>query len=291
MKRLGRIVLLGAGGQLARDLRIALQGQEVIPLAHQDLEVCDHGAVRQKLSELRPDLVINTTAFHQVDRLEDECEKAFAVNVFAVRNMAEVCRDLDAALMHFSTDYVFGGERSIPWREEDRPHPLNVYGVSKLAGEYFVRAITPRHYVVRSSGLYGVVGASGKGGNFVETMLRLGKERGKVSVVTDQVLSPTYTHDLAEGVVLLASNAPYGLYHVTSAESCSWNEFAQEIFKVAGLPVEVAPTTTAQFGARALRPSYSVLDNAQARAADLPALRPWQAALRAYFEERRPLRG
>jgi dTDP-4-dehydrorhamnose reductase len=267
-----------------------LKGEEVVPLAHADLEVCDHEAARRTLTDLRPALVINTSAFHQVDRCEDEPERTFAVNAFAVRNLAEVCRDLDCSLLHFSTDYVFGGPRDMPWREEDAPFPLSVYAASKLVGEYFLKTLCPRHYLVRTSGLYGVAGSSGKGGNFVETMLRLGRERGRVAVVTDQVLSPTYTVDLARALVQLAETGAYGLYHMTSSGSCSWNQFAQKIFALAGMAVEVAPITSKEYGSRAPRPAYSVLDNGKVQRLGVDALRPWEEALAAYLQERQETR-
>ena len=177
-------------------------------------------------------------------------------------------------------------DERVPYVETDSPFPLNVYGTSKLAGEYFARAIAPRHFVVRSSGLYGPAGSSGKGGNFVELMLRLAREDKPIRVVNDQRLTPTYTVDLAEKIVELISNDAYGLYHITSESDCSWYEFAGTIFKMVGLSPNFKPTMTAEFGAKAIRPSYSVLKNFGIRNAKLTEMRSWQDALRDYLKRK-----
>ena len=164
--------------------------------------------------------------------------------------------------------------------------PLNVYGVSKAAGEFFVQSIAPKHTIIRTSGLYGLAGASGKGGNFVETMLRLGRERGTVSVVTDQMLSPTNTADLAWAITRLVENEAQGIFHVINSSSCSWYEFAQGIMELSGVDAEVRPTTTAEFGSAVPRPSYSVLENLRLAQIGIGPLRPWREALKAYLESK-----
>jgi dTDP-4-dehydrorhamnose reductase len=285
-RRAGRIVVLGATGQLGTDLLKTLIDWDLIPLSHSDLDVCDFIYTRKVLSDARPDIVINTVAFTRVDDCEEEVSKAFWVNAFAVRNLAEVCADLDCTLMHISTDYVFGGEKRTPYTEDDTPNPLNVYGVSKLAGEYFVRNICPKHFIIRTSGLYGVAGSSGKGGNFVETMIRLAKERKPIRVVTDQVLTPTYTRDLAEKIKELLQTGAYGLYHITNSGHCSWYEFAAKIFELLGLKPDFGPTTSVGFGAKARRPAYSVLAHERLKRLGLDDLRPWPEALEAYLKEK-----
>lgn len=280
------IVIIGASGQLGSDLMRRLAGEEVVPLTHRDLDVCDHGATRAALERLKPTVVINTAAYHRVDECEDNVERSFQVNGYAVRNLAEVCRDLNAVLVHLSTDYVFGGERHLPYGEEDRPMPLNVYGVSKLAGEHLLQATWDRHFIVRSSGLYGTAGASGKGGNFVETMVRLARDGRPIRVVDDQVLTPTFTEDLARKIGELIQTEAYGLYHVTNGGECSWYEFARTIFELLNLKPNLAATTTAAFGARARRPSYSVLRHSRLSALGLDDLRPWRDALREYLREK-----
>lgn len=296
-----KVAVIGANGQLGTDLVKELQGWrtrsdvrppssncQVIPLTHKDIEICDHAGTRKILTQLKSDVVINTAAYHRVDECEDYPEKAFEVNAVAVHNLALICRDLDAVLMHMSTDYVFGGDpnRQTPYTEDALPWPLNVYGISKLAGEFFVRNLCPKHFVVRSSGLYGVAGSSGKGGNFVELMLRLAQEGKPIRVVNDQRLAPTYTVDLARKMEELITTNHYGLYHITGGGDCTWHEFAVEIFRLAGLSPELSPTTTESFGAKAMRPHYSVLTSIQSSKAGVQGLRTWEEALESYLLER-----
>ncbi|MEM1867999.1 MAG: dTDP-4-dehydrorhamnose reductase [Thermosphaera sp.] len=278
--------MIGANGQLGTDLVKVLNNWDLVPLTHAELDICDFVRARKVLTELRPDVVINTAAFNRVDDAEAQPEKAFWVNTYAVRNLAQVCADLDCTLMHISTDYVFGGEKRTPYTEDDPPNPLNVYGVSKLAGEYFVRNICPKHFIVRTSGLYGVAGSSGKGGNFVETMVRLAKEGKPIRVVTDQVLTPTYTKDLAQKIKELLTTEAYGLYHITNSGQCSWYEFARRIFELLGIKPDFGPTTSAEFRAKARRPAYSVLAHERLKELGLDDLRPWPEALKAYLEEK-----
>jgi dTDP-4-dehydrorhamnose reductase len=281
-------LLTGANGQLGQDLQAALaaRGDDCIPLSHSDLDVCDAQAVERALDEHQPGVVINTAAYHKVDEVESNPERAFAVNATAPVNLARACKARTIALAHVSTDYVFGGDRTTAYTEDSLPSPLNVYGVSKLAGEYLVRSTLPEHYVVRTSGLYGVAGSSGKGGNFIELMLRLARERGTVRVVTDQVLAPTYTHDLASKIVDLIHSGRYGLYHVVNAGQCSWFEFAAAIFELANVQVDLQPTTTAEFGAPARRPSFSVLARRRLAEEGLDDMPAWRDALGRYLAAR-----
>lgn len=284
-----RVVLIGANGQLGSAVRLVLSsspGVELRALTHVDLELCDDRATRGLLCEARPDLVINTAAYHRVDDCEDNPVRAFEVNTYAALHLAKICRDLDAELVHLSTDYVFAGDKVGGYSEDDLPNPLNAYGVSKLAGEYFVRHLCPKHFVVRSSGLFGIAGSRGKGSNFVELMLRLAQEGRDIRVVDDQVLSPTYTVDLARAIVWLVATKRYGFYHISNAGRCSWYEFARKIFELSGLSPKLSPTTTAAFGARARRPACSVLRNTAFEALSGSSLRPWPEALAAYLVER-----
>jgi len=281
-----KVALIGARGQLGTDLVQAMNGWDVVAWSHREVEVCDFSATRDALTTAAPDLVINTAAFHRVDECEVQAEKALQVNALAVRNLARICEDLGCALLHVSTDYVFGGEQRVPYAETDLPVPLNAYGVSKLAGELFVRRLCRRHFVVRSCGLYGVAGASGKGGNFVETMVRLSKEGRAIRVVDDQVLTPTYTKDLAEKIVELLRAERYGLYHITNAGSCSWYEFTKEIFRILEVNPDLAPTTAEAFGAAARRPAYSVLAHEAIAQIGLADLRPWAEAVADYLRQK-----
>jgi dTDP-4-dehydrorhamnose reductase len=287
-----KIVVIGANGQLGGDLVQALQAHsptyQVIPLTHADLEVTDPLQVQQALDHHQPQVVVNTAAYHKVDEVESNPERAFAVNAIAPLTLARLCREQDIALLFLSTDYVFGGDqtRTTPYTENDCPAPLNVYGISKLAGEKAIQATWHKHWIVRTSGLYGLRGASGKGGNFVELMLRLAHEGKDIRVVDDQRLSPTYTKELARGLVMLIEQAPYGLYHLTCSGECSWYEFALKIFELSNLHPNLQPTTSAEFKTTARRPHYSVLANQALREAGLPPLKDWQAALAEYLAQR-----
>jgi dTDP-4-dehydrorhamnose reductase len=281
-----RIALLGSGGQLGTALTGRLT-DEILSIGRDVLDIADADCVAAVLTESRPDLVINAAAYNFVDRAEDERDRATAVNALGPKHLAQVCAGLDIPLVHVGTDYVYGrdAERRTPDTEADVPGPLSEYARSKLAGENFVREGCPKHFVVRTCGLYGRASSPGKG-NFVETMLRLGRERGAVSVVDDQWCTPTSAADLADAIAALISTNHYGLYHATNAGSTTWCQFAAEIFRQAGLAVDVKPITTAQFGARAGRPAYSVLDGSKLAATIGRPMRPWQEALADYLRSR-----
>jgi dTDP-4-dehydrorhamnose reductase len=282
-----RVLLLGARGQLGTDLAARLAGADLVAPARAELDVTDPAAVEAAVAAARPAVVINTTAAHRVDDIERDPAPAFAVNAVAAHHLARIAARHGARLVHFSTDYVFGGAGPGPYAEDAPPAPLNAYGVSKLAGERLVLNADPAHLVIRTSGLYGVAGSSGKGGNFVETMLRLAREGRPIRVVADQILAPTYTADLAEAVLrLLALDPPGGVYHLTNSGACSWLEFARRIFALAGLAPDLRGISSAEWGAPARRPANSVLANARAARLGLPPLRPWQDALAAYLAAR-----
>ncbi|MBN2319616.1 MAG: dTDP-4-dehydrorhamnose reductase [Acidobacteria bacterium] len=281
------IVVIGATGQLGTDLmRLWPKGSEaeILGLNHGDIEVTDYDAVHRKLSLMQPRLVINTAAYHKVDALEDNPEKAFAVNAIGPRNLSFSCRELDAVFIHLSTDYVFSGNKRKPYRESDPVDPVNVYGISKSAGEMFVRSIWRKHFIVRCSGLYGAAGPSGKGTNFVELMLRLAQQDKPVKVVDDQVLTPTPTSLLAKQIAILSGTDRYGTYHATCRGSCSWYEFARKIFEFSGLKPDLKTQTTAQSGTRATRPPYSVLENENLKKLGIDAMPAWQAGLEEYLD-------
>jgi dTDP-4-dehydrorhamnose reductase len=282
-----RIAVLGSAGQFGRDLVPRLPG-EVVPLTRADLDLSEPETIAPAVAALRPAVLVNCAADNFVDKAEAEPAAAFAVNAWGVRELARACRSAGAKLVHLSTDYVFGldATRTRPLAEDDPPGPVGVYGLSKLAGEYLVRAESPDNLVVRTCGLYGVRGSGGKGGNFVETMLRVAGQGKPLRVVHDQRCTPTYTADLADAVAGLIRVGATGLYHVTSGGDCTWYEFAAEIFRRAGVKADLTPITTAEFGAAARRPAYSVLSTAKLAAAGVPALRPWPEALAAYLDER-----
>jgi dTDP-4-dehydrorhamnose reductase len=286
-----RVVVLGAAGQLGSALVEDLgrrEGVEPVALDRAALDVTDRAAVHARIAELAPWAVINTTAFLRVDDCEDQAELAYRVNAVAVHDVARACRAADAALMHVSTDYVFGrdGGRRHPWTEDDRPEPTSVYGASKLAGEALALAYAPRACVVRTAGLYNLLGSRGKGGNFVETMLRVAAQGKPLRVVADQWLTPTFTPDLARAMVDLLLRGATGVYHATSAGACSWFEFARKIFELAGVEADLSPTSSAEWAAKAARPAYSVLSSARLREAGVEAPRHWEAALADYLARR-----
>jgi dTDP-4-dehydrorhamnose reductase len=281
-----KILLIGALGQLGIDLQKVLKAHEVIPVDKEEIDVCDAQQVDAMVDALQPDVLLNCSAFNRVDEAEDTPEAAFAVNTFAVRNLALAARRRNAKLMHFSSDYVFDGPGRMPYVETDLPCPQSMYGVSKLAGEAMVQAIWPKHFLIRTCGLYGYTGSRDKGTNFVEAMLRVGAKAGPVRVVSDQVCTPTSTMDLAGAVARLLPTEGYGLYHLTSAGECSWYQFANAIFEEMGLHPEVLPVTSDQFQAKAKRPDYSVLDNRRFRSEGFADMRPWREALADYIRGR-----
>ncbi|MBI4640994.1 MAG: dTDP-4-dehydrorhamnose reductase [Candidatus Tectomicrobia bacterium] len=284
-----KVAVIGSNGQLGSDL-IKVLGNKCIPLPHTEIEVTDFEQSKAMLTQHQPDVIINCAAYHRVDECENNVEKPFAVNVYGVRNVALIAREIGATLLHFSTDYVFSGTQRTPYKETDPTNPINVYGISKLAGEYFVRYLLEKHFVIRSSGLYGVAGSSKKGGNFVEIMLRFAREGREIKVVGDQVLTPTYTEELAKKVKELIQTKEYGLYHITNNGQCSWFEFAKAIFELSELSPNLSETTTAAFGAAATRPPYSVLENAHLKQVGLDDMRVWREALKEYLEERKRVR-
>jgi dTDP-4-dehydrorhamnose reductase len=283
-----KVVLIGANGQLGTDLHRVLQnrGVTVIPTTHRELDIRDAAQVSEAVAKTQPDVVVNTAAFHKVEECETRPALAFEVNALAARNLAQTCSRAGCALVHFSTDYVFGGKQREPYSEEDLPHPLSVYGASKLAGEHLIAAACERHLIIRTCGLYGVAGSSGKGGNFVETMLKKAAQGVPIKVVNDQVLTPTFTADLAETVCQLIQMKAFGLYHVTAEGQCSWYEFARAIFELEKLTVDLTPVSTAEFPSPVARPAYSVLSKQKLRSLGL-SMPPWQEGLVRYLSARR----
>jgi dTDP-4-dehydrorhamnose reductase len=273
------IALIGADGQLGTDLAERIAPQSLRPLYYPAFDVTKTAEAAETLRALRPDVVINTAAFNRVDEAEDRVEEAFAVNAFALRGLSRACRELGAALVHFSTDYVFDGRKASPYTEEDAPAPLSAYGTSKLAGEHFVRALCGRHFVVRTCGLYGKAGCMDKGRNFVQAMLDEAGRGRPLRVVDDQRMTPTPTAELADNVLALLRSEAYGLYHMTGEGECTWYGFAAAILELAGLKADLRPVLSADLRQKARRPAYSVLENARAGRLPLPGFSEWRLAL------------
>ena len=282
-------VVIGCRGQLGTDLLdlCRARGQEVIGLDLPEIDIGNAETTRDKLFALEPRVVINCAAYHVVDVCEDHEAEAMAINGEAPRQLARVCRELDAVLMHFSTDYVMGGTPlGRPWREDDRPEPQSAYARSKLRGERLVRETWEKHFVIRTCGLYGKAGSRPKGGNFVETMIRLGQGDKPLKVVSDQTVGPTATAELATALLALLGTKAFGLYHVTNSGACTWFEFAAEIFRLMELEPNLVPISSAEYGAKAKRPEYSILDNGKLAATGVTPLGSWQAALATYVRNR-----
>ena len=248
-----KVAIIGANGQLGVDLSKVYRqaGHHVLELNHSDLDIVDFQVTRKRLGNCQPDLVINTAAMHHLDKCENDPDQSFQVNGIGVRHLALLAEELGFALVQISTDYVFNGAQQKPYVETDSPLPLNVYGNTKLAGELFVRSITPRHFVVRVSGLFGAAPCRAKGGlNFIRLMLKLASEREEVRVVADEALTPTYTLDIARQLEKLTATEHYGLYHMTAQGSCSWYEFAAKIFLLTGTKVKLSRAGKDEFPAR-----------------------------------------
>jgi len=289
------IVITGARGQLGLALRRVLAAAQPIALSHQELDIADPTAVERRLEALRPGVVINAAAFNRVDDAEDNHEDAYRANAEGPRALARACARLGALLVHFSTDYVFAGDRREPYAEEDLPAPRTVYGASKLAGERAVRDESQLHMVIRTCGLFGARAGGGKGSNFVDTIVRLAAERTTIRVVDDQTVAPTAALDLAEKTAELLErwaatrdDSLLGLYHVTNAGSCSWYELACEVVRSIGARLAIEPISTAQYGARAPRPTYSVLARRHLARLGCDDLCSWSDALARYLEQSRP---
>ncbi|MFZ3187721.1 MAG: dTDP-4-dehydrorhamnose reductase [Candidatus Sulfotelmatobacter sp.] len=284
-----KIAVIGANGQLGMDVvnSFSSNEDEVTGLTHSDLELSNIDSVSTCLREMHPRVIVNTAAMHHVENCEREPEKAFEVNGLGARNLALVARDISATLIHVSTDYVFDGAKGNPYEETDAPNPLNVYGNTKLCGEYFVRSTVEKHFVLRTSAIYGRSPCRAKGGlNFIELMLKLARERGKVRVVDSEFVTPTSTAELARQMVKLSDSDAYGLYHATAEGSCSWHEFAREIFAMTGTKVNLEVAGPNEFPAKVPRPKYSVLENCGLKNQKINIFKPWQDGVREYLSSR-----
>jgi dTDP-4-dehydrorhamnose reductase len=282
-----KIVLIGADGQLGTDLNRSLKDQyDVQPCFYPEVDITRPADLRVMLEDHKPAMVINTAAYNLVDKSEHEPEAAFRLNALAVRSLAALCRDIGAILMHFSSDYVFDGHRRSPYTEEDMPRPLGVYGVSKLAGEYFVSSTLDRHYLIRTCGLYGEAGCWGKGSNFVDSMVSMARQGHPLRVVDDQWVTPTSTRELALRIRELITSGAFGLYHMTNEGQCTWYAFAREIFDRLGLDPSLSAIDSDSYPASARRPAYSVLENMQAYRLGITRFSPWQDALETYLQRK-----
>lgn len=275
-----KILITGSNGMLGHDLEKTLKDKhELILTTSKTLDITDEKQVMEVICENKPDVVINSAAYTDVDGCEENQEIAYAVNGDGVRNLALACKEVDCPLVHVSTDYVFNGKNDRPWVEDDEIGPISVYGKSKLKGEEAILEILDKYFIVRTAWLYGV-----NGKNFPRTMLELAESHPEITVVYDEVGSPTYTPDLAYGISQLIETDYYGIYHLTNSDSCSWCEFARYIFDMADVDVKVIPVTASEFARAAPRPSYSVLENKNWIDKGFEPLRSYKEAIKEYVE-------
>lgn len=275
-----KILITGANGQLGRELQKQLKNEnaEVIATDVKDLDITDVKAVNKFFDEKKPDIVINCAAHTNVDKCEEQIDLAYKINAIGPKNLASASYKVGAEIVQISTDYVFSGDAKEPITEFDTPNPKSVYGVTKLAGENFVKTLNPKYYIVRTAWLYG------DGNNFVKTMIKLGKTHDEIKVVNDQVGTPTSTVDLAKVILKLVKEKNYGTFHCTCKGICSWYDFAVEIFRLTGISVKVNPCTTEEFPRPARRPKYSVLRNYMLELTTGDITRDWKESLKEYIE-------
>lgn len=280
-----KIVVIGSNGQLGTDLvKVLGTNHDVVGLTHDEIEVSDQNSC-MVLKDFQPDVIVNTAAYHKTDQCEQDALKTFSVNALGARNVAKISEEIKAIAVYISTDYVFSGTKKTPYTETDPPTPINAYGISKLAGEYFT-AQNPKHYIIRVASVFGQAGASGKGGNFVETMIAKAKSSEVITVVDDMWMSPTYTKDASFLLKeMLEKQIPFGVYHATNKGYCSWYQFAKEIFRLTGLTPKLKPIKTNPNYGKAKRPGFSALFSEKLSKHGLET-RSWEKALNAYLLEK-----
>jgi dTDP-4-dehydrorhamnose reductase len=275
-----KIMIIGSEGMLGHDLVDVLSAEHEISTTTIDtLDITDIDKTVKTVKNNNPDVLIHAAAFTDVDGSETNPDLAYKVNAIGTRNVAVACREANSAMVYICTDYVFDGTNTTPYREYDQTKPIGVYGKTKHIGELYLRDILSKFYIVRTSWLYGYHGP-----NFVATMLNLAKTNDSISVVNDQIGSPTYTVDLAKAIEVIIKRPSYGIYHVTNSEHCSWYDFAEEIFKQAKVNVDLKPVTTEEFPRPAPRPKYSVLENYNWKMEGYPPIRSYKEALNDYLK-------
>lgn len=281
-----KVAIIGADGQLGTDicLEFLKTNNEIIQLTEKDLDISNLQMVSKVLDSVRPDILINTAAFHHVEKCQENPIRAFEVNALGAKNLAILSLKNNIRLIHISTDYVFDGLKKKPYIETDRPVPLNVYGNTKLSGELFIESIASRYVILRSSGLYGHSPCLGKGGlNFVDLMLKLSKEKNEIRVVDHEVLTPTSTVEVARQIVKISNSDLHGLCHATAEGQCSWYEFAKEIFRLKKIQINLNIAGANEFPAKVPRPFYSVLENKVLKTNQLNIFKSWQDGLKEYL--------
>ena len=281
-----KIVIIGANGQLGSDLCLALKEHEIIPLLHEDIEITQSDSVKSRLDKIRPEVIINTAALHDLSICEKEPEQAFLVNGIGPRNLALWCKENDCALMHISTDYVFGGEKDSPYVETDAVSPLNSYGITKLCGELFVTSILDKHVIIRTSGLFGTHPCRGKKSkNFIEMFLGLIEGKDIVEFGGKEISTPTFTQDLSEQIRIILEKKLYGIFHVTNEGQSSWFGIGEYIISQTRSNTKLVERTGRE-PAGILRPHYTVLENESLKKNGINIMQDWKGAIDKYLVER-----
>lgn len=287
-----RVAIIGSRGQLGFDLCRTLSTDtsfSLVPLTHEDVDITDGAKTTSLLKTIHPDIIINTAAYHNIDDAETNPKQAMRVNNVAAATLALYCGEHKICCVYISTDYVFGQDaaRSRPYTEQSTPGPINVYGQTKLMGEQSVRTLSPKHFVLRTCGLYGIQGASGKKKrNFVDLMIHFAQTKTSPHVVNDQTVSPTYTVHLARQIRKLLHTDAYGLYHASAEDNCTWYECAVYIFRILGVSIPIEPVPTSFFPGVAKRPGYTVLSKRKLRENNIHYLPEWKEGIRAYLTEK-----
>ncbi len=276
---MSNIVLIGANGQLGTDLALIGTDFPLFPLNYPEIDITRREELHQKLKELNPSVIINTAAVTDTGYCEEDPDTAFRINATGTKNLVDFCKERDCTLIHISTDYVFDGrkiDKREPYTEEEIPNPINMYGITKYAGELIVRNYLEKFYIIRVASLYGKAGAYGKGGNFVYSILKKAREESKLKVVNDVYMTPTYTMDVANKIWEMIKNGgfPYGVYHMTNQGIATWYDFAVAIVKYAGIECEIEPVSHREFPSKINRPIWSPLTSIRGT-----NLRPWEQAL------------
>jgi len=276
-----KVAVIGSNGQLGSDLvkTFMQSGNEVVSLTHSDINIEDITSVQKVLYDIKPEVILNTAAFHVVPKCEDDPVRAFQINSLGTLNMAKVSNEINALNLYYSTDYVFDGEKKSPYIESDKPNPLNVYAATKLTGEFFTLNYSLKSVVLRISGIYGEVPCRAKGGNFITTMIKAAKEKPEVKVVNDEILTPTPTKSIAEKTLEIINKELKGLYHLTCEGQCSWYEFAEVIFSTLEFKTPLSPISVKDMPMVVKRPTYSVLENEKAKQSGISNMPYWKDAL------------
>jgi len=275
-----KVLIIGSEGMLGHDLVDILSKENEISTTTIDtLDITDIEKTIETVKNINPDVVVHAAAYTDVNGSEAKEDLAYKVNGIGTRNVAVACKENDSALVYICTDYVFDGEKGISYKEYDQTNPLSVYGKTKLQGETYIRDILSKFYIVRTSWLYGYHGP-----NFITTMLKLAETMDTISVVNDQIGSPTYTVDLANSIAKLIKKPVYGIYHITNSGECSWYDYACQIFEMAGIEMDVKPVSTEEYPQTAPRPKYSVLENYNWKMEGFPTNRDYRDALRDYMK-------